>query len=95
VTKPTKAVYPPVRVGGIKIFGGTGYDFACWTVKQESSAGPGREREAKKPEIADQIGTHLRNVYNDILAQPVPSRFIELLQQLENSAEGRPSKERL
>lgn len=36
-----------------------------------------------KPEIADQIGRQLRSVYNDILAQPVPDRFLDLLKDLD------------
>ena len=36
-----------------------------------------------KPEIVDQIGQHLGKVYNDILKQPVPDRFLDLLQSLE------------
>jgi hypothetical protein len=36
-----------------------------------------------KPEIIDQIGLRLRGVYNDVLMQPIPERFIDLLGQLE------------
>ena len=36
-----------------------------------------------KPEISDQIGRQLRSVYNDILAQPVPDRFLDLLKDLD------------
>jgi hypothetical protein len=39
-----------------------------------------------KPEIVDQIGQHLGKVYNDILKQPVPDRFLDLLQSLEAGA---------
>ena len=42
---------------------------------------------AKKPtgklEVSDQIGRQLRTVYNDILAQPVPDRFLDLLKDLD------------
>jgi hypothetical protein len=36
-----------------------------------------------KPEISDQIGRQLRTVYNDVLAQPVPDRFLDLLKDLD------------
>lgn len=36
-----------------------------------------------KPEISDQIGRQLRSVYNDLLAQPVPDRFLDLLKDLD------------
>jgi hypothetical protein len=48
---------------------------------------PPRARKASaKPEIVNQIGQCLGRVYNDVLKQPVPDRFIELLQTLETSA---------
>lgn len=47
---------------------------------------PPRARKASaKPEIINQIGQCLGRVYNDVLKQPVPDRFIELLQTLETS----------
>jgi hypothetical protein len=33
--------------------------------------------------IQDQLGKHLRDLYQDVLTQPVPDRFIELLNKLE------------
>ena len=39
-----------------------------------------------KPEISDQIGRQLRSVYNDLLAQPVPDRFLDLLKDLDTLA---------
>lgn len=41
------------------------------------------KKTASKPEIADQIGRHLRSVYNDVLVQPVPDRFLELLKDFD------------
>ncbi len=38
-----------------------------------------------KTEISDQIGRQLRSVYNDILAQPVPDRFLDLLKNLDST----------
>ncbi|WP_245411988.1 NepR family anti-sigma factor [Methylocella silvestris] len=35
--------------------------------------------------MADEIGVSLRSVYNDVLSQPVPDRFFDLLRQLESA----------
>jgi Anti-sigma factor NepR len=36
-----------------------------------------------KPEVSDLIGQRLRNYYDEVAKQPVPDRFLELLNQLE------------
>ena len=36
-----------------------------------------------KPEVSDLIGQRLRSFYNEVAAQPVPDRFMDLLSQLE------------
>lgn len=41
-------------------------------------------RSAPKPEIIEQIGYRLRGVYNDVLAQPIPDQFLDLLAELES-----------
>ena len=51
------------------------------------------KKAAPKPEMAEQIGQHLRSVYDEVLAQPVPDRFLELLRQLESKPGARPKKE--
>jgi hypothetical protein len=38
---------------------------------------------AGRADVADQIGLGLRSVYDDVLSQPVPDRFFDLLRQLE------------
>jgi Anti-sigma factor NepR len=48
-----------------------------------------------KSEIADQIGMQLRSIYDDVLAQPVPGRFLDLLQELERASDARVSKDRM
>ncbi len=57
--------------------------------REKSFAGvPGAERSrypSLKPDLADQIGARLRSVYDDVLVQPVPERFLELLRQLESA----------
>ncbi len=36
--------------------------------------------------VGEHIGKELRSFYDDILAQPVPDRFLELLKELETGA---------
>jgi hypothetical protein len=36
--------------------------------------------------VADHIGKELRGLYDDIVAQPIPERFLDLLNQLEADA---------
>lgn len=57
---------------------------------------PGQPRLKKtspKCDVAEQIGLGLRSVYDDILAQPVPDRFFELLRQLESVSCGQSKKD--
>jgi len=35
------------------------------------------------PQIQDHIGHQLRSIYNDVLNQPVPDRFRELMEKLD------------
>lgn len=37
-------------------------------------------------EIGEQIGKELRDLYDDMLSQPVPDRFLELLNELEKAS---------
>jgi hypothetical protein len=43
-----------------------------------------------QPEIHDLIGQRLRSFYDEVAMQPVPDRFVELLNQLE--AKSSPKK---
>ncbi len=47
----------------------------------ETASSEGESRRAK--EIGDQIGKELRELYADLVAQPVPERFLDLLNELE------------
>lgn len=48
---------------------------------------PARSRKTNpKPEIVNQISQRLGDVYKDVLNQPVPDRFLDLLQALESGA---------
>jgi Anti-sigma factor NepR len=40
---------------------------------------------AINPRVQREIGKHLRAHYDDLVSEPVPDRFIELLRQLEKS----------
>ena len=42
-----------------------------------------RRKAAPKPEIVEQIGHRLASVYNSVLTQPIPDRFLDLLAKLE------------
>jgi hypothetical protein len=39
------------------------------------------------PRIQNEIGKHLRAIYNDVINEPVPDKFMELLERLEQSTE--------
>jgi hypothetical protein len=43
-----------------------------------------------EPELQDHIGAQLRAVYNEVLNEPVPSRFLDLLADLERKQAKRP-----
>ncbi|MHB8883646.1 MAG: NepR family anti-sigma factor [Methylovirgula sp.] len=49
-----------------------------------------RKPNGPTPEIFNQIGQRLRNVYNDVLTQTVPDRFVDLLQALEAGTQTEP-----
>jgi Anti-sigma factor NepR len=48
-----------------------------------------------KPDVAEQIGRGLRSVYNDVLSQPVPDRFLDLLRRLDGTQGGLLKKDAL
>ncbi|MBI1869181.1 MAG: hypothetical protein HYS06_12955 [Methylocystis sp.] len=63
-----------------------GWPHASMTGKSEPSAarrGSVNRKGERSTEIGDQIGKQLRDIYEDVLGQPVPDRFIELLNRLE------------
>src|SRR5208282_2509315 len=95
VTKATKSNNPSVNMGAIKIYEkpSVRHEAGDPGSLQEDAGGPCMKKTSAKSEIADQIGLHLRSVYDDILAQPVPGRFLELLRKLENSSEVRSTKD--
>jgi hypothetical protein len=38
------------------------------------------------PRIQNEIGKHLRAIYDDVINEPLPDRFMELLEKLERSS---------
>ena len=38
------------------------------------------------PRIQTEIGKHLRAIYDDVISEPVPSKFMDLLEKLERSS---------
>lgn len=44
-----------------------------------------------QPEIYDLIGQRLRNYYDEVAKQPVPDRFMDLLNQLEAKTSSKKS----
>jgi hypothetical protein len=98
VTKPVKPRNPSIKMGGgVKIFETPGQrrEPGCPEPAKDIIGGPCARKPASKSEIADQIGLHLRSVYDDVLAQPVPGRFLELLRQLESASSSRFGKDRM
>lgn len=37
------------------------------------------------PRVQNEIGKHLRAIYDDVINEPVPNKFMDLLEQLERS----------
>jgi len=42
-----------------------------------------RRRANPRPEIVEQIGHRLSSIYNEVVSQPIPDRFLDLLAELE------------
>lgn len=51
----------------------------------EARTGVGRGQAQVEPRIQAEIGKQLRAIYDDVISEPVPSKFIELLEKLERS----------
>ena len=97
MTKPAKPRNPLINMGGAKNFEAPGKqrETGCTESANHIIGGLRAKKLASKSEIAEQIGLHLRSVYDDVLAQPVPGRFLELLRQLESASSSRLSKDRM
>lgn len=56
-----------------------------------ASTSPGREAAAFGSDLQSSIGRQLRSMYNDLLQEPVPDRFLQLLSDLEGKEAASPS----
>jgi len=45
----------------------------------------GRAHARIDPRVQNEIGRHLRAIYDDVINEPVPDKFMELLEKLERS----------
>jgi hypothetical protein len=61
-------------------------DGLAGTKRHGRAGGQGKGRGKSKAEFGEQIGFQLRNLYDDVLSQPVPDRFLDLLSQLETTS---------
>ena len=95
MTKPAKPRNTLIKTGDVKNFEAPGKrrEPGCPEPAKRIIDGLRAKKPASKSEIADQIGLHLRSVYDDVLAQPVPGRFLELLRKLESASNSRLSKD--
>lgn len=83
----TKSSAAAIRASAIRTCEICGTDSGGTTLAEFAEGaigGVSRSRKAGgRGEVADQIGLGLRTVYDDVLSQPVPDRFFDLLRQLE------------
>ncbi len=95
MTKPAKLNHPSIKAGGINIYEKPSVkkEAGDSQTPKENLSESCLKKTAAKSDITDQIGLNLRSVYDDILAQPVPGRFLELLRQLESASEVRAMKD--
>ena len=54
-------------------------------MRSEISGESGRGGAHIDPRVQNEIGKHLRAIYDDVINEPVPSKFMELLEKLERS----------
>ena len=54
-------------------------------MENEARSIPAAEGVKVDPRIQNEIGKHLRAIYDPVLNEPVPDRFMELLKELERS----------
>ncbi len=55
-------------------------------LNREPATSRGRPSANGKPGVGEYIGRELREIYDDVLAQPVPDRFLALLNKLDAGA---------
>jgi hypothetical protein len=56
-------------------------------MRADTTSGPGEYQGARVDQrVQSEIGKHLRAMYDDVIREPVPAKFIELLEKLERSS---------
>ena len=45
-----------------------------------------------KPQVSDLIGQRLRNYYEEVASEPIPDRFMDLLNQLDAASSAKKTK---
>ncbi len=91
MTRPAKPSDPLVRAGGVMMYDifavRKGFRSGSPEADKRAGAADGprlRQRQPKQDDIADQIAQQLRCIYHDVLKQPIPDRFVDLLRELES-----------
>ena len=54
-----------------------------------SDGADGAKHDPLRPELQGRLGEKLREVYSDVINEPVPDRFLELLDRLDNPGTGK------
>ena len=55
---------------------------------RRSGSGPGEQDSFTQQVVQDRIGRELREMYSDLMEQPLPDRLALLLSQLERDSQG-------
>jgi hypothetical protein len=63
-------------------------DFGMFAVPRPPRPKPGLPHRSHKS-LEAEIGKTMRAMYNDLLEQPIPDRFVELLKQIDQAQENR------
>lgn len=52
----------------------------------KSEAAPPRPQGRIDPQLQEHIGHQLRSLYNEVVEEPIPDRFLKLLEELERKS---------
>ena len=63
-------------------------DFGMFAVPRPPRSKPGLKPRRHKS-LEAEIGETMRAMYNDLLEEPIPDRFVELLKQIDHAQENR------
>ena len=88
----TKAGQSGVRPSTLFAAGHDDRDDQSLSEPKSGQDSPRGRKAPPKPELTGQISNKLRSVYNEVLSQPVPDRFLDLLKQLDTAVAAKESK---